>query len=125
MTKPYMIEELLLRVSSLMRRRDQPPIREDFSTGRLIWHVAAKQIELNGEELLLQPKEYAVLEYLQRSSARYVSSQELAEKIWLTKNEEMVEKAIRNAISGARKKMEGSGCTVLQKRGEGYRFHVE
>ena len=83
MTKPYLIEELLLRVSSLMRRRDQPPMREDFSTGKLIWHVAAKQIELNGEELQLQPKEYAVLEYLQRSSARYVSSQELAEKIWV------------------------------------------
>jgi DNA-binding response OmpR family regulator len=81
MTKPYLIEELLLRVSSLIRRRDQPAMREDFSTGKLIWHVAAKQIELNGEELQLQPKEYAVLEYLQRSSVRYVSSQELAEKI--------------------------------------------
>ena len=125
MTKPYLIEELLLRVSSLMRRRDQPAMREDFSTGKLVWHVAAKQIELNGVELQLQPKEYAVLEYLQRRDTRYVPSQELAEKIWLTKNEELVEKAIRNAISGARKKMEGSGCTIRQKRGEGYRFHIE
>ena len=124
MTKPYMIEELLLRVSSLMRRRDQPAMREDFSTGKLVWHVAAKQIELNGETLKLQPKEYSVLEYLQRSSARYVPSQELAEKIWLTRGE-LVEKAIRNAVSGARKKMEGSGCTIVQKRGEGYRFHIE
>ena len=124
MTKPYMIEELLLRVSSLMRRRDQPAMREDFSTGKLVWHVAAKQIELNGEALKLQPKEYSVLEYLQRSSARYVPSQELAEKIWLTRGE-LVEKAIRNAVSGARKKMEGSGCTIVQKRGEGYRFHIE
>lgn len=125
MTKPYLIEELLLRVSSLIRRRDQPAMREDFSTGKLIWHVAAKQIELNGEELQLQPKEYAVLEYLQRSSVRYVSSQELAEKIWLAKDEQLAEKAIRNAVSGARRKIEGSGCTILKKRGEGYRFHVE
>ena len=125
MTKPYLIEELLLRVSSLMHRRDQPAAQEDFTTGKLIWHVAAKQIELGGKELQFQPKEYAVLEYLQRSSARYVPSQELAEKIWLAKDEELVAKAIRNAISGARRKLEGSGCTILQKRGEGYQFHVE
>ncbi len=125
MTKPYLIEELLLRVSSLMHRRDQPAARGGFTTGKLIWHVAAKQIELGGKELQFQPKEYAVLEYLQRSSARYVPSQELAEKIWLAKDEELVAKAIRNAISGARRKLEGSGCTILQKRGEGYQFHVE
>ena len=56
---------------------------------------------------------------------RILKKRKLAEKIWLAKDEELVAKAIRNAISGARRKLEGSGCTILQKRGEGYQFHVE
>ena len=42
-----------------------------------VWY----EIRMDGEELLLQPKEYAVLEYLQRSKTRYVSTEELAERI--------------------------------------------
>ena len=125
MTKPYMVEELLLRVASLLRRKDQPVIREDFNTGRLTWHTAAKQIRMDGEELLLQPKEYAVLEYLQRSKTRYVSTEELAERIWLTEEDPAITQSIRNTIHTLRQKLEGSGCGITMRRGEGYRFTEE
>ena len=125
MTKPYMVEELLLRVASLLRRKDQPVIREDFNTSRLTWHTAAKQIRMDGEELLLQPKEYAVLEYLQRSKTRYVSTEELAERIWLTEEDPAITQSIRNTIHTLRQKLEGSGCGITMRRGEGYRFTEE
>lgn len=119
MTKPYMVEELLLRVASLLRRKDQPVIREDFTTGRLTWHTAAKQFRMDGEELMLQPKEYAVLEYLQRSRTRYVSTEELAERIWLTEEDSAITQSIRNTVHTLRQKLEGSGCGTVTINAEG------
>ncbi len=125
MTKPYLMEELLLRVRSLLSRNDRAISRDDFSTGKLRWHVAAKQIERDGTMLPLQPKEYAVLEYLQRCSARFVPVKELARQIWLTEDYPNVEASVRNTVYCARKKIRDSGCGIVLKRGAGYRFTSE
>lgn len=125
LTKPYMMEELLLRVASLLRMRYANVALDDFTTGRLRWHVAAKQIDLDGEPLHLQPKEYAVLEYLQRGSSGFISSKELAEKIWLTGDESAVRASIHNTIHNLRQKLEGTGCTILHRRDSGYKFNIE
>lgn len=121
MTKPYLMEELLLRVAALLRRRSRVAFAEDFITGELVWHVAARQIEWNGRELPLQPKEYAVLEYLQRYRTRYVPSRELAEKIWLQEEAKAVS-SIRNTVHSLRRKLKDTGCGIAMRRGEGYRF---
>ena len=125
MTKPYLMEELLLRVASLLRMRHASIALDDFTTGRLRWHVAAKQIDLDGDLLHLQPKEYAVLEYLQRSSSGFISSKELAEKIWLTEDESAVRASIHNTIHNLRQKLEGTDCIILHRRDAGYKFNIE
>lgn len=80
--KPYLTDELLTRVETLLRRRlggtDEPPLR----IGALEIRFTSHRARLDGKDLILRPMEYALLEYLARRMDRYVTAEELYEKLW-------------------------------------------
>ena len=124
LAKPYVMEELLLRVDAVLRRR--PPRSGEApsgaSTGRLVWREAALAVTLDGEALPLSPREYAVLTYLRNNADRYVSAEELAREVWLVEDWRDVEGSVHNAVSALRRKIDGTGCNVGLVRGLGYRL---
>ena len=122
--KPYVMEELLLRVDAVLRRRPPragvAPAAETI--GRLVWREAALTVMLDGEALPLTPREYAVLTYLRDNIDRHVSPAELAREVWLAEDEGRAEGSVHNAIHALRAKIVGSGCVIERVRNLGYRL---
>ncbi|RDS80702.1 response regulator [Dyella psychrodurans] len=83
MTKPFGIQELMARLRALMRNRvvgtEAPPRYDD---GHLQIDLGLREVFLDGVQLALTRKEYAVLAMLVRHAGRVVSQQQLLREIW-------------------------------------------
>lgn len=119
--KPYLTEELLLRVQSLLRRSVRPvPPQVEF-TGPLEWQPSAHRVSAEGEDLLLSPREYAVLELLCANRDHWLSAEEIFRTVWDADPNGNVH-AVHNHVSALRAKLEPHGARIESKRGIGYRI---
>lgn len=117
LAKPYDFDELLARVEALLRRSARVP--ELITRGRLSLDVTAGVAGLDGTDLLLTQKEFALLLVFVQNESRYIGAEYLYEKVWkapMAKDGG----ALKNAVSKLRKKLAGSGYKVSAGRGEGY-----
>lgn len=73
------------------------------------------------EDLLLSPREYAVLELLCANRDRWVSAEEVFRNVWNASSNGDVH-AVHNHISTLRAKLAPHGVTIESKRGYGYRI---
>lgn len=121
MTKPYRIEELLARIAALMQKRSMPYLREGLACGFLQLDTAAHRAFLHGEDLLLQPREYAVLLYLVRHEGQRISARRLYQAVWKLPADGDAG-AVKTTVSRLRKKLTGSGYTITSGWGAGYCF---
>ena len=84
MTKPFGIQELMARLRALLRQRPAgepaPPPRWD--DGRLSVDLVRREVRLDGVELALTRKEYAVLALLLRHAGRVVTQPQLLREVW-------------------------------------------
>ena len=82
-TKPFGIQEFLARVRALLR---QAPAGETQAAavelGPLVVDLAFRRVLLDGEEVALTRKEYAVLAQLARHPGRVITQQQLLKDIW-------------------------------------------
>ncbi len=125
-TKPYKLAELLARVGAAMRRRqaDAKKLPAQIITyGPLSLNIVAGKAYVNGEDLLLTPKEFSLLLILAGNDGKTFSAEELYEDVW---KQEMADDthAIKNAIYRLRKKLDARGDSfhISVTRGEGYSF---
>jgi DNA-binding response OmpR family regulator len=81
LTKPFSLPEFLARVRSLLRRRAKP-LQAALSAGDVAMDRAAHRVTVDGRELELSPKEFALLEYFLLHRDRAISRTELAEHVW-------------------------------------------
>ncbi|MFC2974793.1 response regulator [Azotobacter bryophylli] len=82
-TKPFSIQEFLARVRVLLRRSvpcDQA--RTLIDCGPLRVDLACRRVTLNGEDIALTRKEYAVIAMLAGALDRVVTQQQLLRDIW-------------------------------------------
>ncbi|MFD1702179.1 winged helix-turn-helix domain-containing protein [Methylopila henanensis] len=82
LTKPYAFAELLARVETLARRGQA-------SAGETVYRVADLEIDRlshscsrAGQEIVLQPREFRLLEYLMRNAGQVVTRTMLLENVW-------------------------------------------
>ena len=82
LTKPFSFTELLARVQALIRRagREAEPTR--LLAGELSMDLLKREVMRAGKELELQPREFALLEYLMRNAGRVVSKTMIIEHVW-------------------------------------------
>ncbi len=122
LTKPYDFEVLLARAQALLRRAEQIP--EMLTRGRLTLDVAAGIAALDGTDLLLTQKEFALLLLFTQNGERIISNEYLYEKVWkqpmLGNNQ-----ALKKTLYRLREKIKGSGWRIDLSRGEGYSFERE
>jgi DNA-binding response OmpR family regulator len=79
--KPFAFTELLARVRALVRRgRGDQVLR--LVLADLVLDVASRRVERAGEEVVLTPREYELLEYLVRHRGTIVSREMLARDVW-------------------------------------------
>ena len=83
-TKPFGIQEFLARVRALLRQRPQgdaaPEPRASF--GPLLVDFAFRKVSLDGVEVALTRKEYALLAQLASHPGRVITQQQLLKDIW-------------------------------------------
>lgn len=120
-TKPYLIDEMLARVEVLLRRGkltggEEPPL----CLGDLEISFTSRRAFINGADLLLEPKEFALLEILAKNRGHYVAAEEMYGKVWGMDAVNDV-RTVKVRISSLRQKL-GAGFDIEALRGAGYRL---
>lgn len=82
LVKPYAFAELLARVEALARRRDPDAVRTKLVVGDLEMDLLARTVMRDEEDILLQPREFRLLEFLMKHSGQVVTRTMLLEKVW-------------------------------------------
>jgi two-component system OmpR family response regulator len=80
--KPYSFTELLARVEVLGRRRGHPEQDMVYKVGDLELDRLSHDVRRHGREILLQPREYRLLEYLMKNAGQVVTRTMLLENVW-------------------------------------------
>jgi len=82
LVKPFSFAELLARVQALIRRGSGSNHPSRLAVGDLAVNLLTREVTRGGEKLELQPREFALLEYLMRQAGRVVSKTMILEHIW-------------------------------------------
>ena len=82
LTKPFAFSELLARIQALIRRATQTIEPSNLVVGDLTLDLLTREVRCRGEKIELQPREFALLEYLMRSAGRTVTKTMILEHIF-------------------------------------------
>jgi two-component system, OmpR family, response regulator len=80
--KPYSLVELVARVEALARRGPSEGAVTTYAVGDLVLDRLSHKVTRAGETILLQPREYRLLEYLMRHAGQVVTRTMLLENVW-------------------------------------------
>jgi two-component system response regulator VanR len=122
LTKPFALQELVLRLRALDRRRvhNRPPV----------WEIAGlkldpfrREVYRDGRYVALTRKQFAVLEVLVAAGGGVISAEELLAKAW-DQNADPFTNAVRITVSTLRKRL-GEPWLITTVPGVGYRIGTE
>ena len=82
LTKPFAFSELLARIQALIRRASQTPEPTRLTVGDLSLDLLSREVRRANEKIDLQPREFALLEYLMRHANRPVTKTMILEHIF-------------------------------------------
>jgi two-component system OmpR family response regulator len=82
LTKPYALTELLARIEALARRSEPSQEQTRYVVGDLVLDRLSHRVSRAGEAIVLQPREYRLLEYLMRHAGQVVTRTMLLEHVW-------------------------------------------
>jgi len=82
LTKPFAFAELLARVQGLIRRSSGVSEPTSLTVGELSMNLLTREVVRGDKDIDLQPREFALLEYLMRNQARVVSKTMIMEHVW-------------------------------------------
>ncbi len=82
LTKPFAFTELLARVQALIRRQSNSPEPTRLGAGDLSMDLLTREVRRGEIKIELQPREYALLEYLLRNRDKVVSKTMIMEHVW-------------------------------------------
>jgi two-component system OmpR family response regulator len=82
LTKPFAFSELLARIQALIRRATQAPEPTRLAVGDITLDLLSREVQRGGEKIELQPREFALLEYLMRHANRPVTKTMILEHIF-------------------------------------------
>jgi two-component system, OmpR family, response regulator len=82
LVKPFAFSELLARIQSLIRRASSIAEPTTLTVGELMIDLLKRKVLRSGKEIELQPREFALLEYLMRNKGMVVSKTMIMEHVW-------------------------------------------
>lgn len=121
MVKPFNREELLVRIEALIRRATGNYTENVIRFKNLTLDLNNRKVEADGKEIILQGKQFDVLEYLINSKNTIITKEQIFDKIWGF-NSETTTNVIEVYASGLRKELKKIGYDQYLKtiRGVGY-----
>jgi len=82
LTKPFSFSELLARIYALIRRSSGAAESTRLSVGTLSMDILNREVIRDDKKISLQPREFALLEYLMRSAGRVLSKTLILEHVY-------------------------------------------
>ena len=82
LTKPFALPELLARIEALMRRSNPVADARVLRIADLTLDLRTRRAERTGQPIILQPREFRLLEYLVRNQNQIVTRTMLLESVW-------------------------------------------
>jgi two-component system response regulator RegX3 len=129
-TKPYRLRELVARIRAVLRRRESHEFTfdadEEITLGPIRRDIDARRCFINGEEVKLRKKEFALLRILMENHGRVLTREVLIDRVWGndyvgdTKTLDVHIKRLRTLIEVQPKQPEH----ITTVRGVGYRFET-
>jgi two-component system, OmpR family, response regulator VanR len=122
LTKPFELQELVLRLRALNRRRahNRPPVQE---IAGLRLDPFRREVYRDGRYVALTRKQFAVLEVLVAAEGGVVSAEALLARAW-DENADPFTNAVRITVSGLRKRL-GEPWIIATVAGVGYRIDTQ
>lgn len=82
LTKPFSFSELLARIQALLRRSSGTIEPTTISVGDLVIDLLSRDVKRGNELIDLQPKEFALLQYLAQNTGTVISKTAILERLW-------------------------------------------
>jgi two-component system, OmpR family, response regulator len=82
LVKPFAFSELVARIQALLRRNQSVYDATKLSYSNLTIDIQKRKVTRGDKEIDLQPREFALLEYLVRNHGRIISKTMLMEHVW-------------------------------------------
>jgi DNA-binding response OmpR family regulator len=84
LVKPFVLEELLMRINSLLRRQqhNESNSTKTLTVDDLVIHPDEARVFRANEEILLTQKEFQLLLILAQANGRTLSKQHISEEVW-------------------------------------------
>lgn len=120
-TKPFNIQILLARISSLLKRTDNNEIKDKINTKDFILNTFNSTIEKDNKIIELTKNEYKILKYLIENRNRIVSREDIMNSLWETESF-IDDNTLSVNITRLRAKLEELNLKELieTRRGQGY-----
>lgn len=126
LVKPFALTELAARLNALLRR---PPISDVITrleVGDVALDILRREVTRGGRVVLLQPREYALLELLMRNAGRVVTRTMFLEHVWgfhFDPHTNIVESHLSRLRSKLREGFADEPIETI--RGAGYRMRAD
>jgi len=121
LVKPFEREELIARIEALNRRNNAYFASDVLEFKDLKLNTKSRKVEIDGKEVLLQGKQFDLLEYLIKSKDTIITKEQIFDRIWGF-NSDTSTNVIEVYASGLRKELKKYGYDKYIKtlRGVGY-----
>jgi two-component system alkaline phosphatase synthesis response regulator PhoP len=120
--KPFSIMEVKARLKAVLSRageaREKSEEREGFVLGDLTLNRNAKEVRSAGRVVELTRKEYEILLMLADNSGRYITREEILNKLW--SDTVVSERTVDVHVARLRKRLGCSGEYIKSRSGYGY-----
>jgi two-component system OmpR family response regulator len=124
-TKPFRLEELLLRVAAILRRTRQTEKLNHIEVGPIVLDIDQHRVTFNGNAIELSPTEFLLLQTLMERTGKVVSKRSLLDLVWNLPFDTSTN-VVDTYISYLRKKLHRDGYEgIITVRGIGFKLSGE
>lgn len=120
-SKPFGMMELLARVRAVLRRTEKVPQEQHWQAGPLYVCPQRRQVQVNGQEVLLTYKEFEILSLLLQQQGRVLTRDVLMDRVWGLEAERE-NRTLDVHIRTLRQKLGAAGGLIETVRGVGYKL---
>ncbi len=127
-TKPFSLEELLARISAVLRRTDPArAVGQAFEFADLAVNVPALKVGRKGKQIDISKREAALIQYFAANPNRVISREELYKAVWNDTMTELGTRTVDMHIAKLRSKIERDAANpqiIKTVRGAGYKYEM-
>jgi two-component system OmpR family response regulator len=82
LVKPFAFAELLARIEAMARRKESSALVTQLQVSDLAMDLLSHKVTRDGKNIILQPREFRLLEYLMKHAGQVVTRTMLLENVW-------------------------------------------